>query len=147
MLFIKNVSYAIIKKSLLSHLFQQVKMFQNLISLNEAKSFLSIQSNLKDIFRYFLKITSNVDILHFYWVYTAQKMTFSIKDFFSKCAQIGRKLWIWSHVLKKSLMKNFIFCAVLVIQTRFHFSKIATLLLKKPLKTDLGSEIDKLVLR
>ena len=66
MLFIKNVSYAIIKKSLLSNLFQQVKMFQNLISLNEAKSFLSIQSNLKDIFRYFLKITSNVDILHFY---------------------------------------------------------------------------------
>ena len=147
MLFIKNVSYAIIKKSLLSHLFQQVKMFQNLISLNEAKSFLSIQSNLKDIFRYFLKITSNVDILHFYWVYTAQKMTFSIKDFFSKCAQIGRKLRIWSRVLKKSLMKNFIFCAVLVIQTRFHFSKIATLLLKNPLKTDLGSEIDKLVLR
>ena len=33
-------------------------------------------------------------------------------DFFSKCDQIRRKLGICSHLLKKSLMKNFIFCAV-----------------------------------
>ena len=39
---------------------------------------------------------------------------FSIKDFFSKCDQIRRYLRIWSHLLKKSLMENFIFCAVLV---------------------------------
>ena len=42
----------------------------------------------------------------------AQKMKFSIKDFFSKCDQIHWKLGIWSHLLKKSLMTNFIFCAV-----------------------------------
>ena len=41
--------------------------------------------------------------------YTAQKMKFSIKDFFSKCDQIHRKLRIWSYLLKKSLMENFIF--------------------------------------
>ena len=42
---------------------------------------------------------------------TAQKTKFSIKDFFVKCDQIRRKLWIWSHLLKKSsLMENFIFC-------------------------------------
>ena len=35
---------------------------------------------------------------------TAQKMKFSIKDFFSKCDQIRRKLQIWSHLLKKSLI-------------------------------------------
>ena len=29
-----------------------------------------------------------------------------------KCDQIPRKLWIWSHLLKKSLMENFIFYAV-----------------------------------
>ena len=40
-------------------------------------------------------------------------MKFSIKDFFSKCDKIHKKLWIWSHLLKKSLMKNFIFSAVL----------------------------------
>ena len=43
---------------------------------------------------------------------TAQKMKFSIKDFFSKCDQIHRKMQIWSHLLKESLMKNCIFCAV-----------------------------------
>ena len=41
---------------------------------------------------------------------TAQKTKLSIKDFFSKCDQIRRKLRIWSHLLKKSLMENFIFC-------------------------------------
>ena len=34
---------------------------------------------------------------------TAQKMKFSIKDFFSKYDIICRKLRIWSHLLKKSL--------------------------------------------
>ena len=43
---------------------------------------------------------------------TAQKMKFCINDFFSKCDQIGRKLRIWSNLLKKSLIENFIFCAV-----------------------------------
>ena len=46
--------------------------------------------------------------------YTAKKMKFSIKDFFSKCDQTRRKLRIWSRFLNKSLTKNFIFCAVLV---------------------------------
>ena len=43
---------------------------------------------------------------------TAQKMKFSIKDFYSKCDQIHSFLQIWSHLLKKSLIENFIFCAV-----------------------------------
>ena len=43
---------------------------------------------------------------------TAQKMKFSIKNFFSKYDQIRSLLQIWSHLLKKSLMENFIFCAV-----------------------------------
>ena len=43
---------------------------------------------------------------------TAQKMKFSVKNFCSKCDQIHRKLRIWSHLLKISLMENFIFCAV-----------------------------------
>ena len=37
-------------------------------------------------------------------------MKFPIKDFLSKCDLIPRKLWIWSHLLKKSFMENFIFC-------------------------------------
>ena len=43
---------------------------------------------------------------------TAQKMKFSIKDFFSKCDQIRSFLRIWSHLLKKPLLENFIFRAV-----------------------------------
>ena len=39
-------------------------------------------------------------------------MKLSNKDFVSKCDQIRMKLRIWSHLLKKSLMENFIFCAV-----------------------------------
>ena len=39
-------------------------------------------------------------------------MKFSIKDFFVKCDQIRSFLRIWSHLLKKFLIKNFIFCAV-----------------------------------
>ena len=44
--------------------------------------------------------------------FTAQKMKFSIKDFFSKCDHIHKKVRIWSHLLKKSLLENFIFCEV-----------------------------------
>ena len=40
---------------------------------------------------------------------TAQKMKFSIKDLFSKCHQIRRRLRIWSHLLNKATMENFIF--------------------------------------
>ena len=36
-------------------------------------------------------------------------MTFTVKDFFSKCDQIRRYLRLWSHLLKQSLMENFIF--------------------------------------
>ena len=43
---------------------------------------------------------------------TTQKMKFSIKDFSRKYDQIRSFLRIWSHLLEKSLMENFIFCAV-----------------------------------
>ena len=38
---------------------------------------------------------------------TEQKKKFFNKDSFSKCDQIHRKLRIWSHLLKKSLMEKF----------------------------------------
>ena len=40
---------------------------------------------------------------------TAQKTKLLIKDFFSKCDQIGNFLRIWSHLLKKSLMETSFF--------------------------------------
>ena len=50
-------------------------------------------------------------------IFTAQKMKFSSKGFFSKCDQIRSYLRIWSHLLKKSIMENFIFCAMLLLNT------------------------------
>ena len=49
---------------------------------------------------------------HSFQSYTAQKMKFSIKNFFSKCDQIRSFLRIWSRLLKIFLMEN-IFCAVI----------------------------------
>ena len=43
---------------------------------------------------------------------TTQRMKFSIKDFFGGCGQIRRKRQSWLHLLGKSLMGGFIFCAV-----------------------------------
>ena len=65
----------------------------------------------------------SVNFIESFWIYfdsthaalnydTAQKMKFSIKDFFIKCDQTRRKLRIWSHLLKKYFMESFIFCAV-----------------------------------
>ena len=42
----------------------------------------------------------------------------SFKSFFSKCDQIRRELRIWSYLLKKSFMENFIFCAVIISNTQ-----------------------------
>ena len=50
---------------------------------------------------------------------TAQKMKFSIKNFFSKCDQIYKKQRIRSHLLKKSSLGNFIFCAVNSVSESF----------------------------
>ena len=49
-------------------------------------------------------------------LYTAQKMKISTKDFFSKCDQIYCLLQIWSHILKMSVMENFIFLCSVITQ-------------------------------
>ena len=43
---------------------------------------------------------------------TAHKNEVFLNDFFSEYDQVSRKLRIWSHLLKKSLLENFIICAV-----------------------------------
>ena len=40
-------------------------------------------------------------------------MSFSVKDFFSKYEHIRKKMRIRSHLLKKPLSENFLFCAVI----------------------------------
>ena len=43
-------------------------------------------------------------------------MKLSIKDFFGRCDQIRSFLRIWSHLLKESLMKSLISCAVKAVE-------------------------------
>ena len=62
--------------------------------------------------------------------YTAQKMKFSIQDFFSKCDQTHSFLRIWSHLLKKSLVENFIFCVVVPVKSLWGQYKTSGVLIR-----------------
>ena len=61
------------------------------------------------------------DVSKFQNSLTAQKIKFSIMDFFSKCDQIHSFQRTWSHLLKKSLIENFIFCAVTFTSFKIKF--------------------------
>ena len=68
-------------------------------------------------------------------------MKFSIKNFFSKCDQIRRKLRIWSHLLKKSIIENFIFCTVQTIRFRLNMSDKESFSDKDVLMSNLSNEV------
>ena len=48
----------------------------------------------------------------------AQKLKFSVEDFFSKSNQIHREPRVWSQLLKKFSMENLIFCSVVADESR-----------------------------
>ena len=83
-----------------THLAAQPKQVIKELSMLLIYSFRTIATSLINIF----------NIYHF--MYHCKKMKFSIKHFFSKCDQIRSFLRIWSHLMKKSLLENFIFCAM-----------------------------------
>ena len=76
---------------------------------------------------------------HSHCTFHCTKMKFSIEDFFSKCDQIRKELRIWSHLLKKSLMENFVqysqyflsvnFCLCSFWRLSFCFSFLGCILL------------------
>ena len=53
-------------------------------------------------------------------------MKFSVKDFFSKCDQLSGFLRVWSRLLKISIMKNFIFCALLSLKSPLSLLTLAS---------------------
>ena len=83
----------------------------------------------------------------------AREMKFFIEDFFSKCDQFRRKLLIWSHLLKKSLMENLIFCAYFSEQKktktadywRTHFSNIILVIASYPAETAFQKGLSKFI--
>ena len=94
-------SLPIIPKQMLQmdHIGEHKQNFANYILRRSGKMYESSGS-------WFIRITTEVQIGY------CTKMEFSIKDFFSKCDQIRSCLRIWSHLLKNSLIENFIFCTV-----------------------------------
>ena len=54
--------------------------------------------------------------------YHCKKMKFPIKDFFSKCDQIRRVQRIWSHLLKKPWIEDFIFRAVYFVCVMYTYT-------------------------
>ena len=70
-----------------------------------------------------VRIGSWVISTHICPQFTPRKMKFSIKDFFSKSDQTRSFLRVWSHLLKKSLMENFSFCAVVATRSCPWFQK------------------------
>ena len=72
--------------------------------------FLKIWS-LSQSYFWFMSFCTNVP--PFFIGFSAQKLKFSIKDFFIKCDQICSFMWSWSYLLKKSLMENFNFFTVI----------------------------------
>ena len=66
-------------------------------------------ASIRSHIRFIPRITA--DLINMMKCYCT-KMKFPVKDFFSKYDQIRSFLLIWPHLLKKSLMENFIFCAV-----------------------------------
>ena len=63
----------------------------------------SVLNTLLQVTRYYSMVT----------LLAGQKAKFPINDFFSKCDQICSFLQSWLHLVKKSLMEYFIFCAVI----------------------------------
>ena len=71
-------------------------------------------------------------------------MKFSIEDFFSKRDESRSFLLIWSHLLKKSLMENFISCGGLKTSVNLWFQKfwLENLLFSRNKEREYWLEVD-----
>ena len=107
-----NVGNVLIKNSynakLLGVVFDEHVSFENHIQNRKLQAYAVVATT-----RIYQKKFLNALLIFSSAYYTAQKMKFTIIYFFSKCDQIRNFLRIWPHFLKKSIMENFIFCAVL----------------------------------
>ena len=97
----------------------------NLINHSILSFVLTIKRNSQKVRVFPLKV--NLVIRLIIIIHSVQKkMKFPVKDIFSKCDQMPSFLRIWSHLLKKSLMENYIFCAVSVSSAEAECSWVGT---------------------
>ena len=71
-----------------------------------------------------LLISLSISWMFEWTIYTTQKTKFSIKNFCSKSDHMHCSLRIWSHLLEKSLIGNFLFCAVIIVASIQTMSKV-----------------------
>ena len=81
------------------------------MNLSKFNPYISVDNNVRLCLQRLYILPSGNFLIDPMAIVSASLMKFSIRDFFSKCEQIRRNLRIWSHLLKKSSMENFIFCA------------------------------------
>ena len=84
----------------------QVEAFSCVTTKTNSNFAVNLAKMLKDTIIYFCLFDES------YFLNTLHKKKVAIEDFFSKCDEIHRELRIWSHLLKKSLIESFVFCAV-----------------------------------
>ena len=88
---------------------ERQRLFSKMLTLSCNERFRPFQ-NLSECRKKFHKCEMKIVRCNYY---TAQNIKFSMKDFLSTCDPIRSFLRIWSHLMNKSLMENFIFCSVL----------------------------------
>ena len=81
-------------------------MFKNIHPWAEASVTVSLHFKWIGIYQFLISYSKKLRY------HCTSKMKFSIKDFLRKCDQIRKKIRSWSHLLKKSIIESFIFCAV-----------------------------------
>ena len=79
--------------------------------INDTENFKPKMEKLQVVSEFYHNIENLVVLSKCVILYTAEKMKFSAKDFFSNCQQIREKLQICPYLLQKSLMGNLIFYA------------------------------------
>ena len=92
-------------------------MIPTVIALVTKEALRVFVSNLLDFeflhqYDTFQNITFNTKVTKTFGHISLHPLQFYIKDNFIKCDQIHIFMRIWSHLLKKSVMENFIICPV-----------------------------------
>ena len=108
--FLNTLNFTSIKRRMFPELHEVISEIQKVFLNKMQETFPNLHKIFSDKQKMLCEISKTFTLV---MIYTAQKKKFSMKGFFSKCDQICSFLRIWSHLLKKFSMENFIFCAVL----------------------------------
>ena len=102
-----------------SMLYPRINEYYKVPSINKTVLRKTYQNSFLAFIYPFSVFTGFFNHAMFYMLSLHKKWGFPSRIFFSKYDQICKKLRICSHLLKKSLMENFFFCAVCLMISAF----------------------------